>query len=162
MAPLRQKLPFATRKPTRSSNSLMEIPASRLFLVAPALVSDLMLTRMGASSSELELIVEGTFAKNLALLPDARRFEAKQRVFAAEPLARLNHAGAPTLSAADPRAVVGRWRPIGGIARPGRRRSTWSLTETDAVSPESKEASLADLVDLLEVVALDRVDKDHG
>jgi hypothetical protein len=85
--PLRRQMPpFATRKPTRSSDSLMDIPASRLFLIAPALVSDLMLTGMGASSGELELIVE------LAFPPDALR--RKQRVFAAEPLARLHYAGA--------------------------------------------------------------------
>ena len=79
----------------------MDIPASRLFLIAPALVSDLMLTRMGASSGELELIVEGTFAKNLAFLPDARRFEAEAALSAAEPLARLHHAGALAASLSD-------------------------------------------------------------
>lgn len=66
-----------------------------------------MLTRMGASSGELELIVEGTFAKNLAFCQTLGALRPKQRIFAAEDAA----------GAAPPCWRIGR-QPIRSRRRP--------------------------------------------
>jgi sugar (pentulose or hexulose) kinase len=71
-----------------------------------ALVSDLMLTRMGATSGDL--VVEGTFAGNLAYCQTLGALRPKQRVFAA-----VDAAGT-----ARGAAMVAHWPPSYRIAAP--------------------------------------------
>lgn len=71
-----------------------------------ALVSDLMLTRMGATRGDL--IVEGTFAGNLAFCQTLGALRPKQRVFAAE----------DTAGTARGAAMLAQWPPTYAIAAP--------------------------------------------
>jgi len=71
-----------------------------------ALVSDLMLTRMGATSGDL--IVEGTFAGNRAFCQALSALRPKQRVFAAEDAA----------GTARGAAMLAHWPPAYPIAEP--------------------------------------------
>lgn len=71
-----------------------------------ALVSDLMLTRMGAASGDL--IVEGTFAGNLAFCQTLGALRPAQRVFAAEDAA----------GTARGAAMLAQWAPSYHIAEP--------------------------------------------
>lgn len=71
-----------------------------------ALVSDLMLTRMGAASGDL--IVEGTFAGNLAFCQTLGALRPTQRVFAAEDAA----------GTARGAAMLAQWAPSYHIAEP--------------------------------------------
>jgi sugar (pentulose or hexulose) kinase len=71
-----------------------------------ALVSDLMLTRMGADGGDL--IVEGTFAKNSAFCAVLGALRPKQRVFAAEDSA----------GTARGAAMLAHWPPAYPIAAP--------------------------------------------
>jgi sugar (pentulose or hexulose) kinase len=71
-----------------------------------ALVSDLMLTRMGAASGDL--IVEGTFSSNLAFCQALGALRPKQRVFAAEDAA----------GTARGAAMLAHWPPVYPFAAP--------------------------------------------
>lgn len=71
-----------------------------------ALVSDLMLTRMGARSGDL--IVEGSFAGNLAFCQTLGALRAKQRIFAAKDAA----------GTARGAAMLAHWPPAYSIAAP--------------------------------------------
>jgi sugar (pentulose or hexulose) kinase len=71
-----------------------------------ALVSDLLLTRMGATSGDL--VVEGTFAGNLAFCEILGALRPKQRVFAAEDAA----------GTARGAAMLAHWPPACPIAAP--------------------------------------------
>jgi sugar (pentulose or hexulose) kinase len=71
-----------------------------------ALMSDLMLTRMGATTGDL--IVEGTFAKNLAFGQTLGALRPAQRVFAAE----------DTAGTARGAAMIAQWPPAYPIAAP--------------------------------------------
>ncbi|MET3911742.1 sugar (pentulose or hexulose) kinase [Bradyrhizobium sp. S3.3.6] len=71
-----------------------------------ALVGDLMLTRMGATSGDL--IIEGTFAGNLAFCQTLGALRPKQRVFAAEDVA----------GTARGAAMLAHWPPSYPIAAP--------------------------------------------
>src|SRR5581483_5588362 len=73
-----------------------------------ALVSDLMLTRMGATTGDL--IVEGTFARNLPFCRTLSALRPTQRVFAAEDAA----------GTARGAAMLAQWPPSYRIAEPGR------------------------------------------
>jgi hypothetical protein len=79
---------------------------SALATIYCALMSDLMLTRMGASSGDL--IVEGTFAKNLAFGQTLGALRPAQRVFAAE----------DTAGTARGAAMIAQWPPAYPIAAP--------------------------------------------
>ncbi|WP_298873928.1 FGGY family carbohydrate kinase [uncultured Bradyrhizobium sp.] len=72
-----------------------------------ALVSDLMLTRMGATIGDL--IVEGTFARNLSFCRTLGALRPTQRVFAAEDAA----------GTARGAAMLAQWPPSYRIAEPG-------------------------------------------
>jgi hypothetical protein len=90
-----------------------------------ALVSDLMLTRMGAASGDL--IVEGTFAGNLAFCQTLGTLRPQQRVFAAEDSAGTARGAAmlahwpPTYAVAAPTPV-----PMAGIAGLDAYRDAWT------------------------------------
>lgn len=71
-----------------------------------ALVSDMMLTRMGATSGDL--IIEGTFAGNLAFCQTLGALRPKQRVFAAEDAA----------GTARGAAMLAHWPPAYPLAAP--------------------------------------------
>ena len=71
-----------------------------------ALISDLMLTRMGADTGDL--IVEGTFAKNLAFCEVLGALRPAQRIFAAEDSA----------GTARGAAMIAQWPPAYPIAAP--------------------------------------------
>jgi sugar (pentulose or hexulose) kinase len=71
-----------------------------------ALVSDLMLTRMGAAGGDL--IVEGTFSRNLAFCQALGALRPKQRVFAAEDAA----------GTARGAAMLAHWPPVYPFAAP--------------------------------------------
>lgn len=71
-----------------------------------ALISDLMLTRMGATSGDL--IVEGTFAGNLTFCQALGALRPKQRVFAAQDAA----------GTARGAAMLAHWPPAYSIAEP--------------------------------------------
>jgi hypothetical protein len=71
-----------------------------------ALISDLMLTRMGATSGDL--IVEGTFAGNLAFCQTLGVLRPKQRVFAA----------GDTAGTARGAAMLAEWPPTYAVAAP--------------------------------------------
>jgi sugar (pentulose or hexulose) kinase len=97
-----------------------------------ALVSDLMLTRMGAASGDL--IVEGTFAGNLAFCQTLGALRPKQSVFAAEDTAGTARGAAmlahwpPTYAVAAPTAV-----PPAAIARLDAYRDAWTA-EVDRIA----------------------------
>jgi hypothetical protein len=96
-----------------------------------ALVSDLMLTRMGATRGDL--IVEGTFAGNLAFGQTLGALRPTQRVFAAEDTAGTARGAAmlahwpPTYSVAAPTPV-----PMAEIAALGAYRDAWTA-EVDLI-----------------------------
>ncbi|MBV8698793.1 FGGY-family carbohydrate kinase [Bradyrhizobium sp.] len=71
-----------------------------------ALMSDLMLTRMGAKTGDL--IVEGTFAKNLAFCETLGALRPAQRIFAA----------GDTAGTARGAAMIAQWPPAYPIAAP--------------------------------------------
>jgi sugar (pentulose or hexulose) kinase len=71
-----------------------------------ALMSDLMLTRMGAGTGDL--IVEGTFAKNLVFCEMLGALRPAQRIFAAE----------DTAGTARGAAMIAQWPPAYPIAAP--------------------------------------------
>ncbi len=71
-----------------------------------ALMSDLMLTRMGVTSGDL--IVEGTFAGNLAFCQALGALRPKQRVFAAD----------DTAGTARGAAMLAHWLPTYAVAAP--------------------------------------------
>jgi hypothetical protein len=90
-----------------------------------ALVSDLMLTRMGATGGDL--IVEGTFSSNLAFCQTLGALRPKQRVFAAEDAAGTARGAAmlahwpPAYRVAEPTPV-----PATSIAGLDAYRDTWT------------------------------------
>jgi sugar (pentulose or hexulose) kinase len=77
-----------------------------------ALVSDMMLTRMGATSGDL--IIEGSFAGNLAFCQTLGALRPKQRVFAA----------ADAAGTARGAAMLAHWPPAYPIAAPTRVPAT--------------------------------------
>jgi sugar (pentulose or hexulose) kinase len=90
-----------------------------------ALVSDLMLTRMGATGGDL--IIEGTFSSNLAFCQTLGALRPKQRVFAAEDAAGTARGAAmlahwpPAYRVAEPTPV-----PATSIAGLDAYRDTWT------------------------------------
>jgi sugar (pentulose or hexulose) kinase len=90
-----------------------------------ALITDLMLTRMGATSGDL--IVEGTFAGNLAFCQTLGALRPKQRVFAAEDAAGTAR-GAAMLAHWLPAYPVSPSPPINptSIAGIDAYRDTWT------------------------------------
>lgn len=98
--------PFATTKGVIRGEVAMRDRAALATLYC-ALVSDLMLTRMGATCGDL--IVEGTFAGNLSFCQTLGALRTTQRVFAAE----------DTAGTARGAAMLAHWPPcyhIGGPA----------------------------------------------
>ena len=92
-----------------------------------ALVSDMMLTRMGATSGDL--IIEGSFAGNLAFCQTLGALRPKQRVFAAEDAAGTARGAAmlahwpPAYPVAAPTPV-----PAASIAGLDAYRSAWTAS----------------------------------
>lgn len=98
--------PFATTKGAIRGEVAMRDRAALATLYC-ALVSDLMLTRMGATSGDL--IVEGTFAGNLPFCQTLRALRPTQRVFGAEDAA----------GTARGAAMLAHWPPSYHIREPG-------------------------------------------
>jgi sugar (pentulose or hexulose) kinase len=97
--------PYATTK-GMICGEVAERDRTALATLYCALVSDLMLTRMGAASGDL--VVEGTFAGNLAYCQTLGALRLKQRVFAA----------ADTAGTARGAAMVAHWPPSYPIEAP--------------------------------------------
>ncbi|MBO0754134.1 MAG: sugar kinase, partial [Bradyrhizobiaceae bacterium] len=97
--------PYATTKGV-TRGEVAERDRTALATLYCALVSDLMLTRMGATSGDL--VVEGTFAGNLAYCRILGALRPQQRVFAA----------ADAAGTARGAAMVAHWPPSYSIEAP--------------------------------------------
>jgi sugar (pentulose or hexulose) kinase len=97
-----------------------------------ALVSDLMLTRMGATSGDL--IIEGTFAGNLPFCQTLGSLRTTQRVFAAEDAAGTAR-GAATLAHWPPSYPIAAPTPVNTISITGldAYRDAWT-TAVDMIA----------------------------
>jgi sugar (pentulose or hexulose) kinase len=90
-----------------------------------ALISDLMLTRMGADTGDL--IVEGTFAKNITFCEILGALRPAQRVFAAEDTAGTAR-GAAMIAQWPPAYSITAPTPVSSVSMPGldAYRDAWT------------------------------------
>lgn len=116
--------PFATTKGVIRGEVAMRDRAALATLYC-ALVSDLMLTRMGATRGDL--IVEGTFAGNLSFCQTLGALRTTQRVFAAEDTAGTAR-GAAMLAHWPPSYHIGGPAPVDPISMTGldSYRKAWT------------------------------------
>lgn len=116
--------PYATAKGVIRGEVAMRDRAALATLYC-ALVSDLMLTRMGATRGDL--IVEGTFAGNLSFCQTLGALRATQRVFAAEDTAGTAR-GAAMLAHWPPSYHIGGPAPVDPISMTGLApyRKAWT------------------------------------
>ena len=107
-----------------------------------ALVSDLMLTRMGATSGDL--IVEGTFAGNLLFCQMLGVLRPTQRVFAAEDAAGTAR-GAAMLAQWPPSYPIAAPTPVDTISIAGldTYRIAWTAALNSSTSGDSQSSSWA-------------------